>query len=424
MLRKLHKADMDREIAARIRRFKILKKTLFAIVFLLAVSAGLIWGPGWIQPTVKRSEIRTAKVNWGPIETGISGSGIVVPKFEAVLSSPIDARVIRILKRAGAGVSMGDPIIELDVSSSQLALERINQNLALKQNQQRKTRLDLEQTNNNLQSQMEIKTLELRSFSSKLHRNRQLFQDGLVSEEDVRRAELEETKAGTELRQLESSRKNAELTTRLQIEGLAMEMAILEKEKKNAESELRLATTKSDRNGVLTWVLTEEGSTVHKGEVIARIADLKSFRVDATLSDMHAGKVRIGMPVQIRTGEDSVMTGSITNILPTIQNGILTAQIELDDKSSKVLKSNLRVDVQIITERKDRILQIKKGPALTGDGANQAFVIRGAAAVRTPLRLGLASIDNFEVVSGLLEGDEVILSDVSDYLHLKQLAVK
>jgi len=87
---------MDREIAARIRRFKILKRMLFAIVFLLAVSAGLIWGPGWIQPAVKRSEIRTAKVDWGPIETGITGSGIVVPEFEAVLSSPIDARVIRI----------------------------------------------------------------------------------------------------------------------------------------------------------------------------------------------------------------------------------------------------------------------------------------------------------------------------------------
>ena len=415
---------MDREIDVRIRRFKILKKMFFAIVFLLAASAGLIWGPGWIQPAVKRGEIRTAKVDSGPIETGISGSGVVVPEFEAVLSSPIDARVIRILKRAGATLSMGDPIIELDVSASQLALERIDQNLASKQNQQAKTRLELEQTTDSLQSQMEIKALELQSISSRLDRNQQLFQDGLVSEDDVRRAKLDETKAKTELRQLESSRKNAELTTRLQLESLAMEMVILEKEKKNAQSELRLATTKSDRNGVLTWVVTEEGSSVRKGEVIARIADLRSFRVDATLSDMHAGKVRIGMPAQIMAGENTVMTGSITNILPTIQNGILTIHIGLDDKSSKILKSNLRVDIQVITERRDHVLRIKKGPAFTGEGANEAFVIRGSTAIRTPVRLGLASIDSFEVISGLLEGDEVILSDMRDYLHLKQLAVK
>ncbi len=415
---------MDTEIDVKIRCFRILKKAAFAVVPLLAITAGLIWGPAWITPAVKRSEIRTAKVDSGAIETGISGSGTVVPEFEAVLSSPIDARVIRILKRAGTSVSKGDPILELDVSASQLALERINQNHALKQNQQAKTRLDLEQTLNSLQSQMEIKTLELRSLSSRLNKTRQLFKDGLVSEEDVRKAELDETKAGTELKQLESSIKNAELTTGAQIEGLAMEMAILEKEKRNAESELNLATTKSDRDGVLTWVVTEEGSTVRKGEVIARIADLRSFRVDATLSDMHAGKVRVGMPVQIRTGESAVMTGIITNVLPTIQNGILTAQIGMEDKTSKILKSNLRVDVQIITERKDHVLRIKKGPAFTGEGAGQAFVIRGNTAVRTPIRLGLASFEAFEVVSGLLDGDEVILSDTSDYLHLKEIAVK
>jgi len=82
------------------------------------------------------------------------------------------------------------------------------------------------------------------------------------------------------------------------------------------------------------------------------------------------------------------------------------------------------VDVQIITERKDRVLRIKKGPALTGEGANEAFVVRGNSAIRTPVRLGLASFDAHEVVSGLLEGDEVILSDVGDYLHLKELTVQ
>jgi HlyD family secretion protein len=369
-------------------------------------------------------EIRTAKVDCGMIESGISASGTVVPEFEAVLSSPIDARVIRILKRTGDAVSSGDPIIELEMSNSQLAFERIHQNLALKQNEQARKRLDLKQTLNTLQSQMEIKQLELQNYSVKVSQSRKLFQEGLVSAEDVRRIELEEARAKTELKQLESSKQNAELTTHSQIEGLAMEMSILEKEQKAAEAEINLATTKSDRNGVLMWVVTEEGSTVRKGEVIARIADLRSFRVDATISDTQAGKIRIGMPVEVKTSEDATLTGSIANILPTIKDGILTIQIGLSDKINKILRSNLRVDVQIITEHKDRVLRIKKGPALTGEGANEAFVIRGATAIRTPVRLGLASFDAYEVASGLLEGDEVIISDTSEYLHLKEFAIK
>ena len=89
-----------------------------------------------------------------------------------------------------------------------------------------------------------------------------------------------------------------------------------------------------------------------------------------------------------------------------------------------ILRSNLRVDVQIITERKDRVLRIKKGPALTGGGLNEAFVIRGASAIRTPIHLGIASFDAFEVVSGLMEGDEVIVSDVSPYMHLKEFSIR
>ena len=415
---------MDREIELKIRRFRIFKRAAYAIVLLIALSAGFIWGPDWIRPSGKRSQIRTARVDRGAIEAGISASGTVVPEFEAVLSSPIDARVIRILKQTGAAVSVGDPIIELDMSNSQLELERINQKLELKQNEQAKTQLELQQKLNNLQSQMEIKRLELQSLSAKLDQNRNLFKDGLVSADDVRRAELEEGKAKTELKQLESSKQNAELTTESQVKGLAMEMAILEKERSAATSEINLATTKSDRNGVLTWVVTEEGSTVHKGDVIARIADLRSFRVDATISDTHAGKIKVGMPVEVKADENTKLQGSITNILPTIKDGILTVQIGLENKSNTILRSNLRVDVQIITERKDRVLRIKKGPALTGEGANEAFVIRGTSAIRTPARLGLASFDAFEVVSGLMEGDEVIISDVSDYLHLKEFEVK
>jgi HlyD family secretion protein len=234
-----------------------------------------------------------------------------------------------------------------------------------------------------------IKRLEFESFSAKLNQNRKLFQDGLVSSDDVRRVELDRAKAETELNQLESSMQNAELTTRSQIEGLAIEMAILEKEKKAAESELNLATTKSSCDGVLTWVVTEEGSTVRKGDVFARIADLQSFRIDATISDMHSGQIKIGMPVEVRVNENTILTGNITNILPTIQNGILTAQIGLMDKTNEILRSSLHVDVEIIIERRDRVLCIKKGPALTGGGANEAFVIRGTTAIKTPLRLGL-----------------------------------
>ena len=415
---------MDREIDSKISRAKWIRRSAMMAALILIIVAITIWGPGWIRPSVHRSRIRTARVDLGPIQTSITSTGTVVPEFEQVISSPIDARVIRILKRPGDSLSIGMPIVELDVSASRLVLEKADQSISLKQNQQARNRLELSQSLIRLQSQMEIKRLELQSLEARVGQNQKLFDDGLVSEDDVRRAELEANKARTELKQLKDSIENSELTAKAQLEGLAMEMAILQKERAAAERELNLATAKSDRNGVLTWVVAEEGSTLRKGDIIARIADLRSFRVDATVSDVHAGMLKAGMPAEVKIGDTASLTGRIDTILPTIENGIMAFQIGLDDKTSHLLRSNLRVDVLIITGRKETALRLKKGPALMGGGTREAFVIRGNVAVRTPVRLGLASFDTVEVEQGLMDGDEAIISDVSDIEHLKEVSIK
>jgi HlyD family secretion protein len=203
-----------------------------------------------------------------------------------------------------------------------------------------------------------------------------------------------------------------------------MEMAILEKEGKLKGQELDLATTKADRKGVLTWVVTEEGITVRKGDVIARLADLSSFKVEARVSDVHANRLSIGLPVQVRVTDGVSLPGTISQILPSIENGFISFFVSLEQKSCEELHSNLRVDVDVFTEHKANALRIKKGPAISGTNASSVFVIRGSKAINTPLRLGIAGFSEYEVLDGLAEGDEIILSDTSEYRDLKEVPVK
>jgi HlyD family secretion protein len=390
---------------------------------LVAFAGLLIWGPSLIWPSISRNRIRTARVDVGPIEAVITASGTVMPEVEEVISSPVSARVLRILKRAGARLAPGDPIVELDTSESALAVEKLAQNLALKENQQAQTKLDLEKRLNDLDSQTSIKDLQLQSLRSQVTRDRQLFKEGLIAEELLRQSELAEAQAVIELKKLENERQNAQQATKTQLEGLALEMVTLRKEASEAKRQLGLAAARADRNGVLTWTLTEEGITVAKGDVIARIADLSSYRVDATVSDVHAKRLAVGLPVAVKVGDDT-LEGSVATILPTIQNGVMTLQVALKDKSNPLLRSNLRVDALIITGRKAKVLRIKRGPFADGDGRRDVFVIHGDRAVRTTVELGLASFEDFEAVQGLTEGDEVIISDMRDYLHLPDIRVR
>ncbi len=414
---------MDREIDVSFRRKQMLRRAVLIVALTALVATLFIWGPRLIQPTVARARIRTAKVDAGPIEAQITASGTVVPEFEQVISSPVNARVLKILKRPGAVLAKGEPILELDLNESRLAIEKLNQQIELKQNQQAKARLDLENTLITLQSQWEIKNLEHKAAKASTARNRELRRQGLLSEERLREIELIEEKTAFELKQLEESKRNAQASTKTQLEGLALEMKTLEGERVEAQRQMELATTKSDRNGVLTWVVDVEGVTLQKGLALARIADLSSFRVEATVSDVHANRLSAGLPVKVKINEE-FLTGSISRINPAVTNGVITLAVSLDDKSNALLKSNLRVDVLIGAERKDRVLRIKRGPFSNGEGSGAAFVIRGDAAYKTPIRLGIASADHYEVVQGLIEGDEVIISDMTEFMHVKEVKLK
>ena len=109
----------------------------------LVVVLVVLWLPGWLRPSVNRARIRTARVTTGPVEAVIMASGIVAPEIERVLSSPLDARVLRLLERPGAHLKRGDPVVELDVSESVLALEKVVKDLKIKDNQQSTTRFTI-----------------------------------------------------------------------------------------------------------------------------------------------------------------------------------------------------------------------------------------------------------------------------------------
>jgi HlyD family secretion protein len=413
---------VDRPLPPDVERQNRLRRVLKIVVPVAIVAAVITSLPGWMRPAVSRERIRTARVTTGPIEAVITASGTVTPEVERVLSSPLDARVLRILQRPGAHLQQGDAVVELDISESVLALDKVVKDLKIKENQQAQTRLTLEKSLVDLDGRLEVKTLELQSVQARLEADQQLFKEGLYSREELRRSELAVKQAQIALSQLRQERTNAQRAASVQLEGLALEQGSLDKEAAQARRLLDLSTTKSDRDGVLTWIVSQEGALVRRGDVIARIADLTSFRVAATVSDVHAGRLRTGLPVIVRAN-DLDLQGTVTEVFPTVENGVLRFTVALARPSHTGLRPSLRTDVLVVTDRKARVLRVKRGP-FADNVARQAFVVRGDRAVRIPIEIGLAGADDVELVSGVSEGDEIIISDMKDYTHLAEVKIR
>ncbi len=414
---------MDRPLDASFLRQRLASRGLRVTAIVLVSAGTLVGARALVRPSVSRGRIRIGVVDEGPIAATVSAYGTVLPEAEQVVSSPIDARVVSILRRAGARISVDEAILALDTSEPALALEKLKQSLALKENQQARARLDLSGTLAALGSQVEIKKLQLETYDASAERSRKLFAEGLVSEEVFRQAKLDAARTRLELDQVGEARTLAVRSAAAQGDALRLEMETLKKEVREAERQIRLATARATGAGVLTWVLPDAGASVKRGDVLARVADLSSYRVEATVADVHATSLRTGLPAVVSVNGVK-LTGTVARVLPTVQNGAISVEIALDDRSNPVLKPSLRADVALVLDRREKALRLPRG-LFPGTGLSPAvFVVRGDTAVRTPVTFGISNADAWEVLAGLRAGDAVILSDMSDYEHLANVRIR
>ena len=416
-------AGVDREIAPADRRRTQLKRLGTAGLAVGLVATVFILLPGWLRPSVSASRLRTAAVETGPLDASFSAAGLVVPAFERVLSSPLDARILRILRRPGDALSPGDAVLELDVSESRQALARAEADLQMKDNQQLQTRLGYEKTLADLDGRIEVKRLEIETRRATLESHEKLAAKGLLSQEELRRTALALRQSEVELDQLQNERRSAGRTTEVQLEGLRLERATLARDVDERRRLLELATTKSDRTGVLTWIVSDEGALVRRGDVIARIADLSAFRIDATVSDIHAGTLHTGQSVLIRI-DDHTFDGVVQEVYPAVENGAVRFMVGLVGEPAIPLRPSLRADLQVVTARRSQVLKVQRGAFADGAGRRTVFVREGPQAVRRTVELGVASFDEVEVLSGLDAGEVVILSDMRDYEHLETFRIR
>lgn len=414
---------MDRELDQSFQRRRIGRRLVWGVASLGLFVAVLVLLPGWLRPSVERDRIRTGRVDRGPIEGIVEASGTVIPAFEGVLSSPVDARVEKILKRPGETVRAGEEILRLDTSQSRLALETIEDNLAKKVNEQEQVRLALDKSLRDLRGRIDSSRLDAEAAEYRAEQNRKLRKEGLVSEQNLRASEIEAKKARIELSQLEESVEDERRAAQARVQGLGLDLQTLYKERAVALRRLELATTRSDRAGVLTWVIPQEGATLRTGEVIARIADLDSFRVEAMVSDVHSSHLAPGLPVRVMI-DGQPLAGRLATVYPMIENGAVKFAVDLDDARHPKLRNNLRADVLVVTASRAGALRVPKGPFSQGGAVEPVFVVEGDRAVRRSVRFGVTGYDHYEILEGLAEGEEAILSDMSDYVHLEQVSLR
>jgi HlyD family secretion protein len=413
---------MDTEITAEVtsRKRKRFLLTLIAVIILLA---GITWMiRSLLSSTLKRSEISTAVAEIGNVENTLNATGEVLPEFEEVIASPINASIQKVLLDAGSKVKAGESILTLDKSITQTDRDKLQFQLESKHSEIGKLKLDLNKSYFDIQSNNDIKQLHISNLADAVENARRLYNAGGGTREAIEQAELNLKVAQLEKKQLENEIKNKQQTMQIEIKEAEIAAAIQENDLKALQRKLSLASIVATRNGVITYVNKNIGATIKEGETLTRIADLNSFKVTGSLADTYLDQLRNGMSTIVRIN-DTQLRGRVVNIHPSVQNGIITFDIQLDEPGNRQLRPNMKVDVFLVTATDNHVTRVANGPAFKGSPTQDIFVVRQGKAERRTVEIGLFNFDFVEIKTGLRPGETVITSNMSDYKNATELTI-
>ena len=414
---------MDQIISQSTRRQR-LRKTSLTIAAGLLLVAGAAWGINrFISTSVSIGEIRVANVRTGAVDNTVNASGVVVPVREEQLSSPNQSRITKLIAKAGQSLKAGDLIMTLDDRTTRLALDNLREQVAQQEVRVQTLSMEMETNLKKVASEIELLELDLQSNRVKLTRFQKLRETGITSAVDLQTAELAVKRNEVQLRQHRESLNDTRKTTQAHIQAANLQRSIFQKQGEAQQRLLEQTQVKAPFDGLLTWMLADEGASVSTGQLIAKVSELNNFKVEASVSDFFARYLNPGQKVRVEYS-GQILTGEVQTILPEIQNGTIKLMVSLDQANHPTLRHKLRVEANIVTDHKDSSLIIDTGPAINGKGRQDVFVIEAGQAVKKQVEIGIGDGRVMEVISGAKAGDRFIISDVSRYKHLSSFRVK
>jgi HlyD family secretion protein len=413
---------MDQPIDPRLQRRK--RQRGFAVIGagVLLLLAGA-WGVNrLVAPSVARDALRIVEVRRGAISDTINAAGIVVPVREEQVVAPARTRVSRVLVKPGQVVAAGELLLELDASSIRLAIDNLEEQIAQQDIRVRALGLELGQKQKQLRSDIELLALDLEAGRVKQDRYNRLKDLGAVSASELNAAELAVKRTEIELRQHRESVADTRDSTETAIAGARLQSQVLRKALAQQQQLLAQAQVRAPFAGMVSWLLSAVGATVDAGQQVARVSELRNFRVEASVSDFYARYLEPGLAVRV-VANGQALAGRVQTILPEIKDGTVTLVVTLDHPDNPLLRNRLRVDAYVVTAQKGDVLVVDAGPAFNGKGRQEVFMVEGGTARRVPVEVGLGDGQAVEILSGLRAGDKVIASDMSRFRDLDHIRI-
>jgi len=418
---------MDIKRPAKSKLKKRIRTAVLIVIGLVAIG-GITYGLSKMKPaapTLDRSTAVIGVVKRGEMVREVKGNGTLVPQVTRWIPAPADGRVERILVQAGAEVSAGTVIVEL--SNPQLEQGAIDADFQVKTAQADAENLKVKLQSDNMTQQSQIASINAEYSQAKLQLDseEQLAKQGLVAELPLKVSRVHVLDLANRLKVEQQRLAISGQSTKAQIKAQQSRVEQLQALAKLRREQVDALKVRAGTSGVLQQISVQEGQQLTPGVNIARIADPASLKAELKVAETQIKDVREQQLAIVDT-RNGLIHGVVSRIDPAAREGTFTVDITFTETLPQSARPDLSVDGTIELERLRNVLYVDR-PAF-GQAQNTVGMFKidpdGQEATRTQVKLGRTSVSTVEILDGLREGDQVVISDTSSLDNYNRIRLR
>jgi len=375
--------------------------------------------------TLDGQRIRTGVVTTGVYEDFIPLRAAVEPQRTVYLDAIEGGRVERILVEEGAFVEEGQPLIDLSNTSLQLDVMAREAEVSEQLNNLRNTQLAIEQNRLKLKGDLIEIDYQITRLSRLVARYEELQGSQFISKNEYEDStdELQYYKDRREVTR-ESQAQDEKIRV-AQIRQLNDSVQQLEKNLTLARANLDNLLIRAPRSGHLTSLNAEIGESKGRGERLGQIDDVDRFKATAMINEFYLNRVRVGQEAQLKVNNRDYRL-EVSKIYPEVQASQFEVDFQFIGDAPPDIRRGQTLQMRLVLgDTTERALLLTNGPFFNDTGGAWVFVLGpdGKIATRRTVRLGRRNPSTIEVESGLVPGDEVIISSYANFIEVDRLYI-
>ena len=360
---------------------------------------------------VPRERIRIAAVTRGVFVRDIAAQGTVVVANSPTLVASAMGTVTFVAK-AGDAVSEGQVLAT--VESPSLRSEHGREQATLNGLIVSLDRATIDAKRRMLEGKQaaDLAGTQVRATQREFERQQTAWQEGVIPRRDLDRAQDARDDArlvwehSIESAKLQGESLNFELKTmRVDIDRQKLTVAELARR-------VEALTVRSPVKGVVGSLAVNQKAAVSENAPLLTVVDLSALEVEFRVAESYAADIAPDMHAEIDYAGHKY-PGVISNISPEVQQSEVRGRVRFASNLPPGVRQNQRVNVRLVLDQRENALKVERGAFV--DAGSFAYVVAGDMARRRPIQVGVMSMGEVEILSGLDEGEKIVVSSVVDF---------